>query len=73
MRLWLLFKKSPIYIVFCLSRQRHRCHKFQYFRQYRIIEIFYLQYKAMEGILEEISRDYCPNWMTAVEMLSDDT
>jgi hypothetical protein len=32
-----------------------------------------LQYKAMEGILEEISRDYCPNWMTAVEMLSDDT
>jgi DNA damage-binding protein 1 len=27
----------------------------------------------MEGSFEEIARDYCPNWMTAVEILGDDT
>merc|ERR1719189_878967 len=32
-----------------------------------------LQYKTMEGSFEEIARDYCPNWMTAVEILDDDT
>ena len=26
----------------------------------------------MEGALEEISRDYNPNWMTAVKMIDDD-
>ena len=31
------------------------------------------QYKTMEGSFEEIARDYCPNWMTAVEILDDDT
>lgn len=32
-----------------------------------------LQYRTMEGSFEEISRDYNPNWMTAVEILDDDT
>ncbi|XP_063367200.1 DNA damage-binding protein 1 [Cydia amplana] len=32
-----------------------------------------LQYKQMEGSFEEIARDYNPNWMTAVEILDDDT
>ncbi|XP_028142182.1 DNA damage-binding protein 1 [Diabrotica virgifera virgifera] len=32
-----------------------------------------LQYKTMEGSFEEIARDYNPNWMTAVEILDDDT
>ncbi|TRY64004.1 hypothetical protein TCAL_00788 [Tigriopus californicus] len=32
-----------------------------------------LQYKTMEGSFEEISRDFAPNWMTAVEILDDDT
>ena len=32
-----------------------------------------LQYKTMEGSFEEISRDYSPNWMTAVEIIDDDT
>ena len=32
-----------------------------------------LQYKTMEGSFEEIARDYCPNWMSAVEILDDDT
>lgn len=32
-----------------------------------------LQYKQMEGSFEEIARDYEPNWMTAVEILDDDT
>ena len=27
----------------------------------------------MEGSFEEIARDHCPNWMTAVEILDDDT
>ena len=31
------------------------------------------QYKTMEGSFEEIARDHCPNWMTAVEILDDDT
>lgn len=31
-----------------------------------------LQYKTMEGSFEEISRDYSPNWMTAVEILDDE-
>ena len=28
----------------------------------------FFQYKTMEGSFEEIARDYCPNWMTAVEV-----
>lgn len=32
-----------------------------------------IQYKAMEGSLEEIARDYSPNWMTAIDILDDDT
>ncbi|CAH0728160.1 unnamed protein product, partial [Brenthis ino] len=32
-----------------------------------------LQYKQMEGSFEEIARDYSPNWMTALEILDDDT
>ena len=32
-----------------------------------------LQYKQMEGCFEEIARDYEPNWMTAIEILDDDT
>lgn len=32
-----------------------------------------LQYKTMEGSFEEIARDFAPNWMTAVEILDDDT
>ncbi|XP_030845179.1 DNA damage-binding protein 1 [Strongylocentrotus purpuratus] len=32
-----------------------------------------LAYKPMEGCLEEIARDYSPNWMSAVEILDDDT
>lgn len=32
-----------------------------------------LAYKSMEGSLEEIAHDYSPNWMTAVEILDDDT
>ncbi|XP_055682450.1 DNA damage-binding protein 1 [Lutzomyia longipalpis] len=32
-----------------------------------------LQYKQMEGSFEEISRDFEPNWMTAIEILDDDT
>lgn len=31
-----------------------------------------LVYKQMEGTLDEIARDYQPNWMTAVEILDDD-
>lgn len=27
----------------------------------------------MEGSFEEIARDHSPNWMTAVEILDDDT
>lgn len=32
-----------------------------------------LQYKTMEGSFEEIARDFTPNWMTAIEILDDDT
>lgn len=32
-----------------------------------------LQYKTMEGSFEEMARDYNPNWMTAIEILDDDT
>merc|ERR1719219_505933 len=32
-----------------------------------------LQYKTMEGSFEEIARDFSPNWMTAIEILDDDT
>lgn len=32
-----------------------------------------LLYKSVEGEIEEIARDYNPNWMTAVEVLDDDT
>uniref|UniRef100_H2YRR9 DNA damage-binding protein 1 n=1 Tax=Ciona savignyi TaxID=51511 RepID=H2YRR9_CIOSA len=31
-----------------------------------------LNYKHVEGNLDEIARDYSPNWMTAVEILDDD-
>ena len=31
-----------------------------------------LQYKTLEGIFEEIARDYEPNWLTAIEILDDD-
>ena len=31
--------------------------------------ICFFQYKTMEGSFEEIARDYCPNWMTAVEVV----
>lgn len=27
----------------------------------------------MEGSFEEIARDFSPNWMTAIEILDDDT
>lgn len=32
-----------------------------------------LQHKQMEGSFEEISRDYDPKWMTAVEIIDDET
>lgn len=32
-----------------------------------------IQYKAVQGSFEEICRDYSPNWMTAIEILDDDT
>nr|CAG4643697.1 EOG090X00HD [Lepidurus arcticus] len=32
-----------------------------------------LQYKTMEGSFEEMAKDCNPNWMTAVEILDDDT
>ncbi|ESN93168.1 hypothetical protein HELRODRAFT_187538 [Helobdella robusta] len=32
-----------------------------------------LMYKPVEGAFEEIARDFNPNWMTAVEILDDDT
>lgn len=32
-----------------------------------------LAYKPLEGRLEEISHDFSPNWMTAVEIIDDDT
>ncbi|XP_074593114.1 DNA damage-binding protein pic [Brevipalpus obovatus] len=32
-----------------------------------------LAYKQMEGNFEEIARDFEPNWMTAIEILDDDT
>eukprot|EP00794_Sanderia_malayensis_P018109 gene18109-19918_t len=32
-----------------------------------------LAYKPMEGRIEEIAHDFSPNWMTAVELLDDDT
>ncbi|XP_015904539.1 DNA damage-binding protein 1 [Parasteatoda tepidariorum] len=32
-----------------------------------------LVYKPLEGSFEEIARDHQPNWMTAIEILDDDT
>ncbi|XP_015786302.1 DNA damage-binding protein 1 [Tetranychus urticae] len=32
-----------------------------------------LVYKQMEGNVEEIAKDFEPNWMTAIEILDDDT
>lgn len=32
-----------------------------------------LQHKQLEGSFEEIARDYEPKWMTAVEIIDDDT
>ena len=34
--------------------------------------VLVLLYKPMEGTMEEISRDYNPNWMTAVKLIDDD-
>ncbi|XP_023326230.1 DNA damage-binding protein 1 [Eurytemora carolleeae] len=31
-----------------------------------------LQHKPMEGSLDEIAKDYSPNWMTAVEIIDDE-
>lgn len=31
-----------------------------------------LNYKPVEGTLEEISKDFNPNWTTAIEILDDD-
>ena len=31
-----------------------------------------LRFQAEEGTIEEIARDYNPNWMTAIEMLDDE-
>lgn len=36
----------------------------------RSISVF--SYKPLEGALEEIARDYHPNWMTAIKMIDDD-
>eukprot|EP00795_Rhopilema_esculentum_P011588 gene11587-21825_t len=33
----------------------------------------FLAYKPMEGRIEEIAHDYSPNWMSAVEIIDDDT
>jgi hypothetical protein len=33
----------------------------------------YVFLTQMEGSFEEIARDHSPNWMTAVEILDDDT
>ena len=38
------------------------------FRNIGMIWAYLFQYKTMEGSFEEIARDYCPNWMTAVEV-----
>lgn len=32
-----------------------------------------LMYKAEEGVIEDRARDYHANWLTAVEVLDDDT
>ena len=32
-----------------------------------------LAYKSMEGSFEEIAQDFNPNWMSAIEILDDDT
>ena len=32
-----------------------------------------LQYKTMEGSFEEIAKGYSPKWMSAVEIIDDDT
>jgi len=37
-----------------------------------IIPLIY-NYKLVEQSIEEIARDYNPNWMVAVEVLDDDT
>ena len=36
----------------------------------KILLVF--SYKPLEGALEEIARDYHPNWMTAIKMIDDD-
>ena len=35
--------------------------------------IIVLAYKQAESAIEEIARDYQPNWMTSVEIIDDDT
>ena len=38
-----------------------------------LVRMKLLQYKTMEGSFEEIAKDYNPNWMSAVEIIDDDT
>ena len=38
----------------------------------KYIFILVLAHKQVEGTLEEICRDYNPNWMTACKMIDDD-
>ena len=49
----------------------HKCSPSRIF-DFVKLKILVLSYKPMEGALEEISRDYNPNWMTAVKMIDDD-
>ena len=38
-----------------------------------VLSTIVLQYKALESNFEEIAKDYNPNWMSAVEIIDDDT
>ena len=38
-----------------------------------LVRMKLLQYKTMEGSFEEIAKNYNPNWMSAVEIIDDDT
>ena len=38
-----------------------------------LVRMNLLQYKTMEKSFEEIAKDYNPNWMSAVEIIDDDT
>ena len=37
------------------------------------IYLLVFSYKPLEGALEEIARDYHPNWMTCIKVIDDDT